>query len=314
MNLVSRRIYCAFNRLKPVNTDFASSKIEKFLSVGCLTNAQIRCKMKLTNPGVFALREKKPKEYWIDYRDSIGAFGYFLLGIPIVTFALGTWQIYRLKWKLQLIERLKEATKAPPVELPQDLEDLEGMEYHAVHLKGTFLHDKEFLIGPRSLIVDGGGETQQAFGVTNSPGARGFWVITPFKVADRDLTILVNRGWVPKKYKSINKRKELNLDGEVDLVGLVRLNEVRPNFIMKNAPEHDSWHYRDLNAMAQRYGTAPVYLDLVSTNKEHELPIGCQTRIYIRNEHLSYIITWYALSVITSFMWYRVFIQRVPIR
>lgn len=42
-----------------------------------------------------------------------------LLGItPIVTFALGTWQIQRLKWKINLIDELEQKLQRAPMNLP----------------------------------------------------------------------------------------------------------------------------------------------------------------------------------------------------
>ncbi len=39
--------------------------------------------------------------------------------IPIFTFALGTWQLGRLKWKVNLIDELEEKLQLPPLELPK---------------------------------------------------------------------------------------------------------------------------------------------------------------------------------------------------
>lgn len=42
-----------------------------------------------------------------------------LLGIaPVVTFALGVWQIQRLQWKVNLIDELGVKLQRPPMELP----------------------------------------------------------------------------------------------------------------------------------------------------------------------------------------------------
>lgn len=43
-----------------------------------------------------------------------------------------------------------------------------------------------------------------------------------------------------------------------------------------------------------------------------DAPIGSQTRVTLRNEHLQYIITWYSLSGITGYLWWRQVIKRVP--
>ena len=42
-----------------------------------------------------------------------------ILGVtPILTFALGTWQIQRLKWKVNLIDDLEEKLSRPAMALP----------------------------------------------------------------------------------------------------------------------------------------------------------------------------------------------------
>ena len=38
--------------------------------------------------------------------------------IPIATFCLGTWQVKRRWWKMDLIKALEEKTQAEPVPLP----------------------------------------------------------------------------------------------------------------------------------------------------------------------------------------------------
>lgn len=38
--------------------------------------------------------------------------------IPVLTFALGTWQVQRLKWKVDLIDQLSEKLQREPIPLP----------------------------------------------------------------------------------------------------------------------------------------------------------------------------------------------------
>lgn len=58
--------------------------------------------------------------------------------------------------------------------------------------------------------------------------------------------------------------------------------------------------------MAQLTGASPIYLD--ATRDSFGGPIAGQTRVTLRNEHLSYIITWFSLSAITSFYWIKNFL------
>lgn len=38
--------------------------------------------------------------------------------MPVGAFALGTWQVKRRKWKIDLIDSLKKRTSAEPIDLP----------------------------------------------------------------------------------------------------------------------------------------------------------------------------------------------------
>jgi cytochrome oxidase assembly protein ShyY1 len=43
-----------------------------------------------------------------------------LLGfVPIFTLGLGTWQLQRLQWKVNLIDELEEKLQLPPLSLPK---------------------------------------------------------------------------------------------------------------------------------------------------------------------------------------------------
>ncbi|XP_066596086.1 surfeit locus protein 1 [Prorops nasuta] len=245
-------------------------------------------------------------------KESPEFLGYSLLIIPAITFVLGTWQIYRLKWKLNLIDDMKRRTSQDPVDLPENLNELNTKEYHKVKVRGKFLYEKEFTIGPKSLIKDGGANVESIGLISVGKINTGFNVITPFKLEDRDVTILVNRGWIPRECK--NKIRQLTKEDDVrEIVGVVRLNETRPPFIKQNSAKDGVWLYRDLNAMAELAGTAPIYIDLISTTDPPNGPISGQTKISVRNDHLSYILTWYSLTIATSYLWHKQFIRRMPV-
>lgn len=57
--------------------------------------------------------------------------------------------------------------------------------------------------------------------------------------------------------------------------------------------------------MAQKTGTSEIFLDATNDFDVPGGPIGGQTRITLRNEHFSYIVTWFSLSAATSYMWFK---------
>lgn len=59
------------------------------------------------------------------------------------------------------------------------------MEYYPVKIVGTFLYEKEFYVGFRSLLIDGKSAGNNALYKKQDPQL-GYHVITPFKLADRE--------------------------------------------------------------------------------------------------------------------------------
>lgn len=49
----------------------------------------------------------------------------------------------------------------------------------------------------------------------------------------------------------------------------------------------------------------PYYLDATVQSNVPGGPIGGQTNITLRNEHLSYVVTWFSLSGLSVYFWYK---------
>ncbi|XP_050432178.1 surfeit locus protein 1 [Adelges cooleyi] len=237
--------------------------------------------------------------------------GWILLVVPISALGLGTWQVGRKKWKEELMNELKTKTTLPAIDFPENLEDIKNLEYQRVKVRGEFNHSKELYLGPRSCLSDGGSNSGNGLFSGSGYTQSGYYIVTPFKLSDKPLTILVNRGWVSMQNKSPASRKSGQISGEVELEGVVRLNEPRPQFVAKNISDSRFFSYRDLDAMSQLVDSKPILIDAVVESSVPGGPIGGQTNISLRNEHLSYIITWYGLAAATGYMWYSKYSQAI---
>ncbi|XP_076014815.1 surfeit locus protein 1 isoform X2 [Genypterus blacodes] len=249
-----------------------------------------------------AARAEKGEDYLLKW---------LLLLIPATTFGLGTWQMKRRQWKLHLIDELRRLTTAEPIPLPLDPLELNHLEYRRVRVRGHYVHSKELYILPRS-PVDPEKEAREAGRLTSS-GETGANVITPFYCSDLGITILVNRGYVPKQKIRPETRMKGQAEGEMEVIGVVRLTEIRKPFVPSNDVERNRWHYRDLEAMCSVTGAEPIFIDADFGSTIPGGPIGGQTRVTLRNEHMQYIITWYGLCAATSYMWYAKFIKKIPL-
>uniref|UniRef100_UPI0035901421 surfeit locus protein 1 isoform X1 n=3 Tax=Myxine glutinosa TaxID=7769 RepID=UPI0035901421 len=234
---------------------------------------------------------------------------WLLLAVPVSAFGLGTWQVKRLLWKQDLIANLEHRTRAPPVDLPPDPLEMPSLEYRRMRVRGTFDHGNEMIILPRSRLDKGQAESRR--GVVGRTSQHGAQVVTPFVCSDLGITILVNRGFVPMSRLDPASRTKGQVEGEVELVGLVRLNEPRSAFTPDDDVANRRWHSRDVSKLAQAAGTFPIFLDAVADSTVPGGPIGGQTNVSLRNDHTQYLLTWYGLSALTLLLWVQKFVRKL---
>lgn len=161
-----------------------------------------------------------------------------------------------------------------------------------VKLAGVFDHSREMLVGPRT-----------------HEGSSGVEVVTPLTLSNEDaVVVLVNRGFVPLAKKTQQSRPETLTTGHVEIVGLRRLFGGKPNsFVPDNQLKNNVWYYINPEEMAKAagQGVLPIVVDATTTataadgsaGKAKQMPIGREARIALRNDHLQYALTWYALTL-----------------
>jgi surfeit locus 1 family protein len=200
------------------------------------------------------------------------------LSLAILFTGLGVWQVQRLFWKLDLIERVDARVHAAPVPVPTNWQTLRpaDIEYKRVHTSGRFRND-------RMTFVDALTE----FGP-------GYWVLTPLET--QDCTILINRGFAPKDGRGALSRPA----GPVEITGLLRLSEPGGRFLRRNKPDQDLWYSRDVAAIARTRGlgsVAPYFID-AEAGPGRGYPVGGLTVVKFRNAHMVYALTWFGLAAL----------------
>lgn len=224
-----------------------------------------------------------------------------LIACAVLLFAglvgLGTWQVKRLFWKLDLIDRVTQRVNAPATAAPAPpqwpLINAAADEYRHVRLRGSFLYN----------------QTTRVQAVTEL-GA-GFWLLTPLRQTD-GIMVLINRGFVPagsRRADSISR----TLPPVITITGLLRMSEPGGAFLRKNDPAGNRWYSRDVAAIAASHalsGVAPYFVDAdaasaaaasaAAAGRTGERPVGGLTVIAFANSHLVYAVTWYALALMVA--------------
>ena len=206
------------------------------------------------------------------------------VGVAILL-ALGVWQLQRLAWKEALLAQLAANIAAAPVDLAR-AEAVRGgrrnQRVPQVAVRGRFNHDAE----KRMISVHDGGP--------------GWEIITPLITADgRAVAGRSRRGTRPGAGRDRPAGRPCRGDGLCPQLfraaGLLRTRE---------RPGGHLWYWWDVPAMLamQRLpaGTRPLTWSCSRhpSAEARSFPRPSQPQAKLRNNHLSYAITWFSLAAV----------------
>ncbi len=204
----------------------------------------------------------------------------------ITTFcALGTWQLYRLQWKLDLISEITYGLDSSPIEYSNSIKK----NYQRVTIKGKYYYDKQIYL--YSL---------------NDSGKPGYDVVTPFRT-NKNENVLINRGWIIKELKD-NPSINLKIDSEIKITGILR-EIYKPNiFKPNNDIKNNIWFSINLEDLKETTGEQFNEFIIFLEDNQAKTPLPKKISIDVPNNHLKYAITWYAISI--SIIFYYLYFRR----
>jgi surfeit locus 1 family protein len=209
---------------------------------------------------------------------------------------LGTWQFQRKAWKDALTHALDVRLAAAPVELPSRSRwpglTASTDEYRRVKFDATFVP------GQAALVFAGGGSTFRP-----DVSGLGYWVFAPTRLPGGG-TVVVNRGFVPEGKQDPSSRGESGASPQ-EMIGVMRWPEAAAWFTPSGERSRNVWFVRDplMIAAAKGWGdVAPFFVELEAPTPPGGLPQPGPFKVRLRNEHLQYAITWYALALVVVVM------------
>ena len=207
-------------------------------------------------------------------------FSVFVYFIILTLLSLGFWQIYRLNWKLELIEQIENSLKNDPVELS----NVEKKNYLRIKTSGDIDFNKQIYLYN-----------------LNDNGKPGFEVINPIKIGDENY--LMNRGWIPFEKKVL---PEIILVNQNQIVGTLMLQTKPSTFKPENDIEKNYWftlNREDISKFTGRnFSEYVIYL-----NGDYKVPKPRVITAKISNNHKKYAITWFsmAISILLIYLYFR---------
>jgi len=188
--------------------------------------------------------------------------------------------LYRLSWKLDLINQIENSLKLDPVEL----QNVEKKNYLRIKTSGQIDFEKQIYLYN-----------------LNETGKPGFEVINPIKIGNEDY--LINRGWIPFDKKN---KPEINIIDQKNIIGTLMLQSKSSSFKPKNEIDKNYWFTLDrediLKFTGRNFSKYIIYL-----NGNYENPRPKVITAKISNNHKKYAITWFsmAISILLIYLYFR---------
>lgn len=209
-------------------------------------------------------------------------FNIFVFFFITLFCSLGTWQLYRLQWKTDLINQINQGLKSSPIKYTQNIKK----NYQRVVLTGKYHFENQIFL--YSL---------------NNKGQPGFDVITPFETINKE-NVLINRGWIKKELKNSPKINSLSNN----IIGLLRKANKKNLFTPNNNIKENIWF--SLNSDDVKKTTGKKFNELIVYLEDQMIVIPKPKKITVDvpNNHLKYAITWYSISI--SILFYYLYFRK----
>jgi surfeit locus 1 family protein len=207
-------------------------------------------------------------------------FSVFVYFIILVLLSLGSWQLYRLNWKLNLISEIENSLKNDPVELLKS----NKKNYLRIKTSGQIDFDKQIYIYN-----------------LNKSGKPGFEVINPILIGNENY--LINRGWISFDQKD---QSEINFVNEDKIIGTLKLQTKASTFKPENDIEKNYWFTLNRDDVfkytGKNFSNFIIYL-----NGDYKTPEPKVITANISNNHKKYAITWFsmAISILLIYLYFR---------
>ena len=207
-------------------------------------------------------------------------FSVFVYFIILVLISLGSWQLYRLNWKLNLIEEIENSLINNPIELSK----INKKNFLRIKTSGEIDFDKQIYLYN-----------------LNESGKPGFEVINPILINNENY--LINRGWIPFDKKN---QPEIDLIDEDKIVGTLKLQSKANSFKPDNDIDKNYWFTLDREDVfkytGKNFSNFIIYL-----NGDYKIPKPKVITANISNNHKKYAITWFsmAISILLIYLYFR---------
>lgn len=206
--------------------------------------------------------------------------------LPLMVW-LGFWQLDRADQKLRLQAEYDRRQAEPAVRLYSVLEDPSNLRFRRIQARGIYEPDRQIFIDNRVY-----------------QGQAGYHVLTPLRLENGTVRVLVNRGWIPLGRDRATLPKIETPAGTIEVTGLATVPQTRGFHLGSARPPGSGWQtvwqYLDLGVYREQvsFPVQPVVVLLDADSRQS----GGFVRHWARLDagiatHQGYAFQWFSLAV-----------------
>lgn len=198
----------------------------------------------------------------------------------IIFIELGKWQLSRAEEKNLQYEQLEQYAKQPAITLPGTLVKLKDFQYREVEVSGEYLPEHTIYLDNKIY-----------------QGRAGYHVITPLKISNSKLHVLINRGWIATGNDRTILPSVVEVKGELKVTGIVTSPEIKTFDLSDKVVEGQVWDNFNLERYQEISGLAMQPLMLLQKSEEKDGLIRDWSKPDSgASKNIGYAVQWFSLA------------------
>jgi surfeit locus 1 family protein len=203
------------------------------------------------------------------------------IALAIVFIKLGLWQLSRADEKELRHEKIAQYAQEPAIALPSTPIHLEEFHYRQVEVRGSFAEEHTIYLDNKI-----------------HQGMAGYEVITPLRITNSAMHVLVNRGWIASGYDRLYLPEVTSPQGEVIVTGMAVSPNIKTMQLSKEVASGKLWVNLDFDQYHKVTGLTLQPILLLQQNSQFDDGL---IRQWVRpdsgaSKNIGYAFQWFFLA------------------
>lgn len=198
----------------------------------------------------------------------------------VLTINLGNWQLSRAQEKDDKQAKLNQLSQEPVVSIPTSLIKLENYQFRKVEVHGTYVPSHTIYLDNKI-----------------NRGRAGYQIITPVKLDESSMHVLINRGWIAAGRTRSDLPEILTPSGKVRVSGIAESPTMRTLELSTETVSGKVWENLHLDRYREATGLQLQPLVILQENKVKDGLLRAWTRPDSgSSRNLGYAFQWFAMA------------------